>query len=727
MKVSLFVPLVSLPFFAACSPALHNTDPLKNINQEEVAVRSFSAKKNSEETEGVNLKKVSAPSRLAERAITESTNIGRIAAKIAANNMRRKGAGIQQAVVVYSLDLVPIVEAAVEEKEIETEILKAEEIRKARKEPRSLSLLTALKQRRSSTRKFLPASSGSAVSKKPSSFASLTALKLRSSTGKFLPASPGSAVSQEPSSFASLTALKLRSSTRKFLSASSGSAVSQEPSSFASLTALKLRSSTGKFLPASSGSAVSKDAQEVDDAPPLYIPVQSKQELKEELTALEKTGDWSNSGEGKQNTLSSYGIQCDLPKFFTPIRINLDVDFLSSVTKGKGSIQPEQPVQLEQPNKAVCDFPVIINKQVEFYLDQFQNRQRRTFRHWLKRSALYLPLIDKKLKKAELPRSLAYLAMIESGFNPAAYSPAHASGLWQFMPATARHYGLRIDSWVDERRNPEKATQAAVSYLDALYKRFGDWQLAVAAYNAGEGKIQRGLEKYKAKNFWDLAAKDYLPLETKRYVPKLIAAIIIAHDPERYGFQSVHEKNEQYDVVDVPSQTSLAAIAAAGGCLVEKIRQLNTELLKNQVPPTKGMYSIKVPAGTSTRIASNLEHIITDKERKIVHRLRKGETLSGLGERYNVSVDMIMRWNDIDDVRRIRVGRKLALYSIGKPDTRAKKSEQGLTISYYKVRNGDSLWSIARKHQVSTREIKQWNRLSNNLLHPGKKLVIKKS
>ncbi|CAK8725315.1 LysM domain-containing protein [Candidatus Electrothrix laxa] len=657
MKVSLFVPLVSLPFFVACSPAVHNTDPLKNINQEEVASSSFSSEKNGEESEGINQKKVFVPPRLAERTTTESTTAGRTAA----NNLMRKRAGIQQAVVVYSSTLIPIVE--------EEDIREPSDIRRVEQKLLSHSSVTALKYRNSSSGNSLSSPAGSAAREKAQELNDVPALY-------------------------SVTALKYRNS------------------------------SSENSLSSPAGSAVRGKAQELDHVPALYISVQSEQELKEELTALEKTGDWSDSGEGKRDTLSSYGIQCNLPKSFTPVRLHLDVDFLSSVAKGRGA---EQPEQLEQPKKVVCDFPVIINKQVEFDLDQFQKRQRVTFTRWLKRAAIYLPAIEKELKKAELPRSLAYLAMIESGFNPAAYSPAHASGLWQFIPATARHYGLRIDSWVDERRNPEKATQAAVLYLDALYKRFGDWQLAVAAYNAGEGKIQRGLEKYKARTFWDLAAKDYLPLETKRYVPKLIAAIIIAHDPERYGFEPVSEENEQYDVVEVPSRTRLSAIAAAGGCSVKKIRQLNTELLKNQVPPIKGMYSITVPAGSSTRIAANLEQISADQERKIVHRLRRGETLSGLGKRYNVSVDMIMRWNDIDDVRRIRAGRKLALYPDGKPDTGSSKSERKMTVQYYKVRNGDSLWSIARKHQVSTQEIKRWNSLRDNLLHPGKKLVIKKS
>ncbi|MCI5131475.1 MAG: LysM peptidoglycan-binding domain-containing protein, partial [Candidatus Electrothrix sp. EH2] len=281
--------------------------------------------------------------------------------------------------------------------------------------------------------------------------------------------------------------------------------------------------------------------------------------------------------------------------------------------------------------------------------------------------------------------------------------------------------------------DPEKSTRAAISYLDTLYQRFGDWQLAVAAYNAGEGKIERGLQKYKADTFWKLAAKDYLPLETKRYVPKLIAAIIIAHDPVRYGFRPVDKKSRQYDIVEVPARTPLSTIAAVGGYSMQKLRQLNNELLKNEIPPTTGMYSLKIPSGSSLRIAADLEQVLADEKRKIVHRLRRGETLSGLGKRYNVSVDMILQWNEINDVRRIQTGRKLALYlDKQQADTVAHRNEKGSKVSkgsavhYYKVRNGDSLWSIARKHQVSTREIKRWNSLNSNMLHPGKKLLIKK-
>ncbi len=319
MKVSLLVPLVSLPFFAACSPAIHNTDPLKNINQEEVTDRSFSADKNSEEFEDVKLKKVSG-----SPPLTKNTTAGRTVAK----SMQRKGAGVQQAVVVYSSELVPIVEA--EEEEIETDISEAEEIKATGKEPPSLPLLTALKQRGSSF----------------------------SSSGEPIFAPLGVTIRDSPKNNTPIV--------------SAGSLHLET----------KGRHSVGKIFLSSS---LSKKKWELEDVPPLYIPVQSEQELKEELTALEKTGDWGDSGQGKQDALSSYGIQCDLPKSFVPVQINLDVDFLSSIAKRKDQVPP---VELEQPKKAVCDFPVIINKQVEFYLDQFQNRQRTSFRHWLKRSAL---------------------------------------------------------------------------------------------------------------------------------------------------------------------------------------------------------------------------------------------------------------------------------------------------------------------------------------------------
>ncbi len=476
------------------------------------------------------------------------------------------------------------------------------------------------------------------------------------------------------------------------------------------------------------------------------------------------------------------------------------------------------------PEKVVYDFPVVVNKQVEFYLNLFQGRQRKYFKRWLARSTRYLPVIRRELEAAGLPRDLAYLAMIESGFNPSAYSRAHAAGLWQFIKGTGRNYGLRIDSWVDERRAPEKATRAAVAYLSSLHAEFNDWYLAVAAYNAGEGKIRRAIKRYRTRDFWQLARHRYLRLETKRYVPKLIAAIMIARDPEKYGFTGIdYQEPLRYEEVKVPPRTDLAAVAVAAGTTVKEIRRLNNELRRNQTPPHGDGYRLKIPHGTAQLVAKNMSrlhpvittgyktHTVRRKDtltricrlyninkttllkannlhsarlrrgqrlripyrttkyillregetpdarfasagrdgRMILHRIRRGETLSRISKQYNVPVHIIMQWNNITDVRRIRAGEQLALYlgtgdaggsALRTADTeesallvldgskkyRPARAGQEAGVTWYRVRHGDSLWTIARKFRVSARDIRRWNNLRDNMIHPGRRLVVRK-
>ena len=481
-------------------------------------------------------------------------------------------------------------------------------------------------------------------------------------------------------------------------------------------------------------------------------------------------------------------------------------------------------------DRIIYDFPVTVNHQVELYLDLFQNRQRKYFQRWLARSGRYLPMIRAELMKAGLPQDLAYLAMIESGFNPSAYSRARAVGLWQFIRATGRHHGLRIDRWVDERRDPEKATRAAIRYLSTLYEEFDDWYLAVAAYNAGEGKIRRAIRKYKTRDFWKLARYRYLRLETKRYVPKLIAAIMIARDPARYGFSDIsYETPLEYDQVSVPGRTDLAAVAVAAGVGKKTIRALNPALRRHQTPPGREHWQVRIPRGSAERVAANLKrlrpvvttgyktHVVrsgdtldricrtyrlnkktllkannlhtarlrrgqrlripyrttryvllregeTLSERYaragrdnplILHTLKRGETLSGLSRRYQVPVSLIMQWNDITDVRRIRAGQNIALYVDGPGRSEPGRSRtanatvsvgarvvslrdhkkyrpgsarpsRAARLTWYRVRSGDSLWTIARRFRVSARDLRRWNNLSSNLIHPGRRLVVKK-
>jgi len=520
-----------------------------------------------------------------------------------------------------------------------------------------------------------------------------------------------------------------------------------------------------------------------------YLDIESKTTLEEELTALEKLGPWE--------------------------------------------AQSREPLPLPA-QKLTYDFPITINKQVQFYLDQFQNRQRKTFARWLSRSTQYQPWIEEELKKYNLPTDLTYLAMIESGFNPSAYSHAHAAGLWQFIRGTGRNYGLTINSWVDERRNPEKSTRAAIKYLSSLYEEFGDWYLAVAAYNAGEGKVGRAIKKYKSRDFWELASHKYFALETKRYVPKLIAAIIIAREPAKYGFTEIsYQQPLEYDQISLPPGTDLAAVAVTAETSVKRLRELNNELRKSQTPPGKKEYILRIPAGTKELVAKNLDRLhpvittaftthtvrrgdtITKVCRKykinktillkannlrtaslkqgqrlripyrttkyvllkegetpesrfakagkdgqmILHTIKRGETLSKISKQYNVPVNIIKQWNGITNVRKIRAGNHIALFldtpqgaystggSIARSAPKNILSGQSIIILkennkvaassstvisaapqkvWYRVRNGDSLWTIARKFQVSAKQIRSWNNLSNNLIHPGTRLVVQK-
>ncbi len=475
------------------------------------------------------------------------------------------------------------------------------------------------------------------------------------------------------------------------------------------------------------------------------------------------------------------------------------------------------------------DFPVVMNKQVNMYLDLFQNKQRRQFNQWLERSTKYRTLMEAELARAGLPLDLVYLSMIESAFYPRAYSRSRAVGLWQFMSATGKEYHLKIDKYVDERRDAEKSTKAAVHYLSDLYNAFGDWHLAVAAYNGGPGKIRGGLKRYKVDNFWDLASHKYLKMETKRYVPKLIAAIIIAKDPEKYGFFDIqYEEPLQYDSLEVHPGMSLGAVAMISNSSTREIKQLNQELRKGITPLNRASYTINIPPSSAPLAKRNLTRlhsmVSTDfkshrikkgdtlskicrkygvnkttilkvnnlhssklivgrnlripyttvtyqllpagsknataafNENLVLHRIKPGESVSKIAKKYNVPERMIVEWNGLSSVHRIRAGQQLSLYinrngkradvaqtaystvAASSPERPGKKSrvaslradKKKIHISasskpyrWYQVQDGDSLWTISRKFRTSTADIKKWNNLKSNLIHPGSRLKLK--
>ena len=271
-----------------------------------------------------------------------------------------------------------------------------------------------------------------------------------------------------------------------------------------------------------------------------------------------------------------------------------------------------QEVALEDlaENEVVYDFPITVNSQVNVYLELFQGSQRKYFSEWLARSGRYITMMKAELKAAGLPLDLVYLSMIESGFSQTALSKAQAVGLWQFMSPTAGDYNLDITKYIDERRDDKKSTKAAVAYLSDLYGEFGDWFLAVAAYNGGPGRVRNAMKKSKSNDFWEIAQKGFLPLETKRYVPKLIAAIIIAKEPEEYGFTGIEDRPPMsYDTIAVGPGLSFDLVARITNSSSTIIQSLNRELLQEKTPLDREKYTLRIPKGTKKKAERSLDRL----------------------------------------------------------------------------------------------------------------------
>lgn len=300
------------------------------------------------------------------------------------------------------------------------------------------------------------------------------------------------------------------------------------------------------------------------------------------------------------------------------------------------------------------DVPIVLNKNVESFIRYFQTNGRKHFEKWLGRSKDYMAMLQSILKENGLPEELSYIALIESGLNPTVRSHANAVGMWQFIKGTATRYGLRVDWWIDERMDPEKATYAAAKYFKNLYGMFDSWYLAAAGYNAGEGRVARAIRKHGTEDFWELASvKKSLHRETKEYVPKYLAALTIAKDPEFYGFEAVDfSEGLQYDKVMVPQATDLRVIADAAGTSVEEIRRLNPELLRWFTPPNYPGYQVKIPAGRSEIYAENMSKVPAAKRVAFLqHKVKKGETFSKIAKRYGTGVKQIQYLNNINGTK----------------------------------------------------------------------------
>lgn len=293
----------------------------------------------------------------------------------------------------------------------------------------------------------------------------------------------------------------------------------------------------------------------------------------------------------------------------------------------------------------------------------FTYRIREKFSLWLSRSGKYLDLMKEILQEKGVPEEIVFLSLIESGFNPYAYSPARAVGHWQFIASTAKRYGLTINWWKDERRDPIKSTTAAASYLKDLYGMFGSWNLAMAAYNAGEGKILKALNRTKTDDYWSLLSTRHIKRETKEYVPKFIAASLIANRPEDFGFVNLeYHPPLDYDEVIITSPVDLGVIAECAETTIEVIKELNPELRRWCTPPDVPEYTLRIPEGKKDIFLEKLPQVPAEELFTIdIYRVKKGDTLKSISKKTGVPVQVILDLNSMEKIIPLTPGAQIYL------------------------------------------------------------------
>jgi len=373
------------------------------------------------------------------------------------------------------------------------------------------------------------------------------------------------------------------------------------------------------------------------------------------------------------------------------------------------------------------EIPLTLNEHVKKEIEYFQGPARRSFMESYRRSGRYMPMILQELKEAGLPEDLAWLPLIESGFKVNALSKARALGMWQFIASTGQKFGLKRDTYIDERMDPEKSTAAAVAYMQELHQIFGDWTTVLAGYNCGEGAVLRKIQRQKINyldNFWDLY--QMLPYETARYVPRFLATLHILKDPAKYGFEfGETDSPVPYESVTIEKPVHLNAVGAIIGVTEDELSALNPELRHKSTPPTE--YSLKVPVGKKENLLARLEEIPGwSPPTYDTHIVRKGESLSIIANKYGTTVPRIALANDIRETNLIRVGQKLKVpvRDVAGGSVYIAPRADLMPGSRYRVQKGDTLWLIAQKFNTNTKMIQQMNGLTDTLLSVGQILLI---
>lgn len=436
-----------------------------------------------------------------------------------------------------------------------------------------------------------------------------------------------------------------------------------------------------------------------------------------------------------------------------------------STTKSAETV-PEIGSEEDEINQALKNgIPIELNDKVEKWIDYFVNKNPEAFQRFMDRGQPYKKMIVAMLRDRGIPTELYYLAMIESGFVLHAKSPMAAVGFWQFIPGTGRRYGLRVDNYVDERRDPRRATIAAAMYLSDLNNVFDSWYLALSAYNAGEMRIMNAIMRGKSRDFWQLVKDKQLPAETMDYIPKFMAAFLIGTNPEKYGFRRpTQDANEDLVAVNVPSPISLHTVSEYASVPLVTLQVANPHLVKGMTPPGTQNYKIWVPKTFVSNINDNQERLATarlnisptriakvekadrpDKAdispkaalaNKKFHRVRRGEHLAMIAEKYGMTVGQLKVFNRLTGST-IRPGMKLKIRGSEIADTADNKNDrdekrlmadtdtQG--SGTYRVRRGDNLHEIAKRFGVSVQSLKKMNKLRRTDLRIGQVLKVAKN
>jgi membrane-bound lytic murein transglycosylase D len=381
---------------------------------------------------------------------------------------------------------------------------------------------------------------------------------------------------------------------------------------------------------------------------------------------------------------------------------------------------------------------------VEHYVRYFTGPAKERIESRLRRGTRYEPMIRAKMREGGLPEDMYYLALVESGFDPHAYSRAAAVGMWQFMTSTARDMGMRVDWWIDERRDPVRSTAGAVRFIRGLREQFGSLYLAAAAYNGGPGRVSRGLSRYADDLegttgddvFFALAATGYLRNETKEYVPQLIAVALVAKEPDRYGFDLSPEPPFAYDSIRVGPGIPIAAIAKAAGSKVSAIQDLNPHILRGITPPRDSLL-LRVPVGRADGFADALEAL--PKEELVGFRAvtsKKGESVAAIARKYGVATKTVSQFNP--SLKRLKSGNlvagqrvmvptaAVAAAAIAVPDPAIERypSSSSRSARTHVVRSGETLGGIAKRYHTTTAALMRTNRLRRPLIFPGQALMV---